>query len=232
MKFKDFNNATPLSEYTKLDDEYISSDKQEEILRRMFNYNPYENTEIDEDKKPKSNRKDNEKEHKGEKVKSLANKVGDKAKGLAKTTGEKAKNFAMKRGVEVKNYINKSINFSGDDQTKETFLRKAFRTSITAICTIGPLFLPVGFVTKSILAFTGFIIGKKISEKKLKDTYNLYDIKLKQVREKIEETDDEKEKFNLRKVESELVEGMKKVKREMYKKSTGTFSNKKFNDED
>ena len=133
---------------------------------------------------------------------------------------DKGKNYAKSKGLLLMKYIDKTINFKKDVLAKETFPRKLLRLSISAILIFGPLFIPGGKIIKLIGCLTGAVIADKVSKKQKQDLIDLYETKIKQINEKIEETDDEKDRFELEKIKKSMAKDAAKIK---YSISQGNY---------
>ena len=138
-----------------------------------------------------------------------------KDKSFKDKSKEKMKEIARAKGKTITKYIYKTMHFKDDQLATETMPRKVLRVAISLILTIGPWFLPCAPVVKLIVALGGVVAANAISIKKKKDLIDLYQVKLEQVNKKIEETDDEKELYEYKKIKKALESELVKVKKSL-----------------
>lgn len=153
----------------------------------------------------------------------LAQKFDDeygkyKGQSLHHRTVNGTKTIAKARAYVIKKYIDKTLNFKHDDLAVETFPRKLIRVAINFALIVGPWLLPIPIIAKLIVSVTGVFIANKVSINKKENLIDLYQTKIKAVEDKIDDCDNDKDKYEYEKLRKTMIREQNRLKQSLYGK--------------
>jgi hypothetical protein len=116
-------------------------------------------------------------------------------------------------GFTVSKYIDKCINYKKDVESVEPIARKVLRISLSVIFVVGPLVIPGNKILRLIAFIVNLYIANKVNNKKREKLIDMYEDKIKLLDEKIDETDDQKEKLEYKRIQKAMNREIVKLRR-------------------